>query len=278
MISRRHLATLVLLPTALFLVEAACNRVPLLAPSGSSITLTSATSVLAINGTATVTAQVLENAGTPPQAGTHVIFTTSLGTVQPSEATTDSGGRASATFTSTSSGTATITAVSGGASVSGANGLKILVGTAAAQKVAVSATPATIPSAGGSSTISAVVFDVNGSFLAGVPVTFSSTAGTLSDSIVTTDAGGAARSILTTSVAATVTGERWRRHVDRADNRNSDNGHAHDAHHAVGLRDSLWQRDGRHRCGADARHHTAANRSDGWHPGDIYFRGDSARH
>ena len=83
MISRRRLATLVLVPTALLLIEASCSRVPLLAPSGSTITLTSATSVLAINGSATIIAQVIEAAGTPPQAGTHVTFTTSLGTVQP---------------------------------------------------------------------------------------------------------------------------------------------------------------------------------------------------
>ena len=88
------------LPAALFLIETACNRVPLLAPSGSNITLTTATSVLAINGSATIIAQVIENAGTPPQAGTHVTFTTSLGTIQPSDATTDSSGRATATFTS----------------------------------------------------------------------------------------------------------------------------------------------------------------------------------
>ena len=83
MISRRRLATLVLAPAALFLIETACNRVPLLAPSGSSITLATATSVLPINGTATIIAQVIEAAGTPPQAGTHVTFTTSLGTIQP---------------------------------------------------------------------------------------------------------------------------------------------------------------------------------------------------
>src|SRR3954471_22321239 len=92
MISRRRLATLFLAPAALFLVETACNRVPLLAPSGSTITLTTATSVLPVNGKATIIAQVVENAGTAPQAGTHVTFTTSLGTIQPSEATTDASG------------------------------------------------------------------------------------------------------------------------------------------------------------------------------------------
>src|SRR5438067_535796 len=129
MISRRRLATLVLAPAALFLIETACNRVPLLAPSGSTITLTTSTSIVPVGGTATILAQVVENAGTAPQAGTHVTFTTSLGVIQPSDAETDTSGRASVTFTAASSGTATITAISGSATT-GANPLKILVGTA----------------------------------------------------------------------------------------------------------------------------------------------------
>src|SRR6266852_261770 len=93
----------------------ACNKVPLLAPTGSSITLTSSATVLPVNGTTQLIAQVLESAGTPPQDSTLVTFTTTLGTVQPSQAET-SGGRVIVTFNAgTASGTATITATSGGA-------------------------------------------------------------------------------------------------------------------------------------------------------------------
>jgi len=204
MISRRRLATLVLAPAALFLIETSCNRVPLLAPSGSIITLTTATSIVPINGTAKILAQVLENAGTPPQAGTHVTFTTSLGTIEPSEATTDSSGRATVVFTSASSGTAQISALSGGANT-GAGALKILVGTAGVQKVVINASPATVPALGGSTTVSATVFDVNGNVMASVPVTFTTTAGTLSAGVVNTDAAGVAATLLTTGQSATVT-------------------------------------------------------------------------
>ncbi len=205
MISRRHLVALFVAPVLGLLIEAACNRVPLLAPSGSSITLSTATSVLPVNGSATIIAQVVENAGTAPQAGTHVTFTTSLGTVQPTDATTDSSGRATATFTSSSSGTASIIATSGGATT-GANGaLKILVGAAAVQKVVVSATPAIVPAFGGSSTISATVFDVNGNLMSSIPVTFTTTAGSLSSGVVNTDANGVAATSLTTAQSATVT-------------------------------------------------------------------------
>jgi len=204
MISRRHLAALFVVPAIAFAIEAACNRVPLLAPSGSSITLTTATSILPVNGSATVIAQVVESAGTAPQAGTHVTFTTSLGTIQPSDVTTDSSGRATTLFTSSTSGTATITAISGGATT-GTNGLKILVGAAGVQKVVVNATPATVPALGGSTTISATVFDVNGSLMALIPVTFTTTAGALSAGVVNTDASGVAATTLTTAQTSTVT-------------------------------------------------------------------------
>jgi len=204
MISRRHLAALFVVPAIAFLVEAACNRVPLLAPSGSSITLTTATSILPVNGSATIIAQVVESAGTAPQAGTHVTFTTSLGTIQPSDATTDSSGRATAVFTSSASGSATITAISGGATT-GTNGLRILVGAAGVQKVVVNATPALVPALGGSSTISATVFDVNGNLMTDIPVTFTTTAGTLSASVANTTAAGVASTTLTTAQTSTVT-------------------------------------------------------------------------
>src|ERR1051326_3650239 len=194
MISRTRLATLVLVPAALFLIETSCNRVPLLAPAGSTITLTTATSVVPINGSATIIAQVVENAGTPPQAGTHVTFTTSLGTIQPSDTTTDTSGRATVLFTGTSSGTASINALSGSATTS-ASPLKILVGTAGVQKVVVNATPATVGAFGGQTTISATVFDLNGSLMAGVPVSFTTTAGTLSASLVDTGTDGVASTI-----------------------------------------------------------------------------------
>src|SRR5471032_3222217 len=70
------------------LLSGACSKVPLLAPSGSTIILTSAATALPVNGTATIIAQVLEAAGTPPQDGTLVTFTTTLGSVQPSQAET----------------------------------------------------------------------------------------------------------------------------------------------------------------------------------------------
>lgn len=183
-----------------------CQRVPLLAPSGSTITLTSAATALPLNGTAEIIAQVIEPAGTPPSHGTLITFTTTLGAVQPFAAETDINGRVIVRFVAgTSSGTATITASSGGANVGTAGAIKIAVGSAAVGRVSVNANPASVPALGGTTTITVTVFDVNGNPLSSAPVSLSSTAGSLSSSAVITDASGVATATLTTSQQTTVT-------------------------------------------------------------------------
>ena len=183
----------------------ACDKVPLLAPSGSTITLTVTATALPVNGTTQIVAQVLEAGGTPPQDGTLIVFTTSMGSVQPPEAQTK-GGRVTVTFNAgTANGTATITASSGGASASGTNAAKIAIGTAAVGSVRVSANPTLLPALGGSSTITAVVIDINGNPLSSAPISFSTTAGVLDQATISTDQNGAATAILRTTTAATVT-------------------------------------------------------------------------
>jgi adhesin/invasin len=185
---------------------AACQRVPLLAPSGSTITLTSLATAVPANGSVQLIAQVLEAAGTPPHSGTHVIFTTTLGTIEPSETETDINGRAVATFKAgTANGTATITAASGGAAVASANALKIAVGTAAVGGLTLGASPSSLSANGGSSTITANVVDISGNVLSGVPVAFTTDVGAVSPSSSTTDANGTASTVLTTTRTAKVT-------------------------------------------------------------------------
>jgi hypothetical protein len=202
---RVRLACILTVVSAAALIVA-CEKVPLLAPSGSTITLTSSTTTLPVNGTTTIIAQVLEAGGTPPHSGTDVTFTTTLGTIQPSQVSTDTSGRAVVTFVAgNASGTATITALSGGASVASTGAVKILVGTAAVGRVAVNANPVLVPALGGSSTISATVLDVNGNPLPSALVTFSTTSGTLSSGVATSDINGNVQTVLTTFSTATVT-------------------------------------------------------------------------
>src|ERR1700686_2412408 len=77
---------------ALPLLAAGCQKVPLLAPSGSEIILTSSATALSANTTTNLTAQVLDPSGSPPHSGTVITFTTTLGSVQPAQAATNSSG------------------------------------------------------------------------------------------------------------------------------------------------------------------------------------------
>jgi adhesin/invasin len=184
----------------------ACQKVPLLAPGGSILTLTSTVTTLPINGSAEIVAQVIEPAGTPPQRGTLITFTTTLGSIQPQSAETDTSGLVRVRFLSgNNSGTATITAISGGVASSTQSPLRILVGTAAVGRVFVSADPTLLPAIGGTSIITAQALDVNGNALSSAPVSFSTTAGTIDQSFATTDSNGLASTTLRTSTNATVT-------------------------------------------------------------------------
>ena len=202
MVRRSLLAFLV--PMSLFALS--CERVPLLAPAGSIITLTATDTLLPANGTTQLLVQVVEASGTPPHSGTHVTLTTNLGSVRPPEVETDVQGRAIAIFNAGgTNGTATITATSGGTSASGLNAVRIAIGAAAVGRVTIDANPGTISASGGNSTITSFVFDTNGNPLAGVSVTFTTDAGTVSPSVVPADSGGRSQSTLTTNRTARVT-------------------------------------------------------------------------
>lgn len=195
----------------------ACDKVPLTAPAGTVITLVAQTNALPINGSTDLVAVLIENgttstgtgtgatttpsAGTPVHNGTLVTFTTSLGRIEPAEARTTNG-RVSVTLVADGrSGIAKITAFSGSASQT----LEIKIGAAAAERVLVTAAPSIVPATGGQATISARVEDESGNPLIGVPVSFSTTAGTLSAQSGLTNDSGFATTVLTTTTEATVT-------------------------------------------------------------------------
>ena len=200
----RHVVLLALV--SMTLVTVACEKVPLLAPSGSTITLTAPVNALAANGAIEIVAQVLEAAGSPPHSGTHVNFTTTLGRVEPADALTDLNGRVTVRFVANgSSGTAVITAASGGATTGSNGAVRIAVGSAAVGRVNLSANPNPISSNGGVATITASVIDINGNALPSVPVSFSTSSGSLGSALVTADTAGIAQTTLTTAAQATVT-------------------------------------------------------------------------
>src|SRR5581483_4028043 len=141
---RRCLGGDALLALGLCLSMVGCQKVPLFAPAGSSISLTASATALPINGTTQIIAQVIENSGQAPHSGTQVTFLTTLGSLQPDVVETDSSGRAVTTFKAGgANGLATITANSGGVSASGS--VKIAVGTAAVGRVLLAANPTLVP-------------------------------------------------------------------------------------------------------------------------------------
>jgi hypothetical protein len=192
----------VVVVVAAFVVMASCDDVPLTAPTESKITIYVSASTLAIGGETDVTATVVEAAGTAAHDGTVVTFTTNLGTLDPPEAKTK-GGKATTKFRAgTISGTAQLGAFSGPAV---SEKVEVKIGGASATKISVNASPATLPSAGGTATILAIVTDDSGNRQSQVPVSFSTTAGTLSATSANTDSSGEARVQLTTTRPADVT-------------------------------------------------------------------------
>jgi len=203
---QRSAETLVAAFVACSVLLAGCEKVSLVAPSGSTIRITAQATALPSNGTTDIIGQVLEAAGTPPHSGTVISFTTTLGSIEPSEARTDTNGRVIVKFRAgTNNGTATISAISGGATTGTDGVVKIAIGTASVGRVSVSANPNPVLAVGGTATITANVADINGNALPSAPVIFTTTAGSLANSLAITEGDGSARTSLVTTVQATVT-------------------------------------------------------------------------
>ena len=186
------------------LVVPACDKMPLVAPTGTTITLFAGSTTVGLNGSVEIVATVIESAGTPVQNGTVVSFTTTLGTIDPADARTNNGKATVRLLSGTQSGTADIRAFSGGAT-SGDTAMKIAIGAAAAGKVELLANPSALPASGGAVQLTAIVNDSSGNRLAGVPVSFTTDAGLLAQTSVISDGSGEARTSLTTTAKAKVT-------------------------------------------------------------------------
>lgn len=185
-------------------VVGACDKVPLMAPTNSTITVSAPTQVLASGGSAEITAFVLEGSGTPVQNGTNVRFSSTLGRVEPVESETTNGLAFTTFFADNSSGIAEIRATSGAAAggTDNTNVVQLTVGAAAVNTVTLRANPGSVGPAGGAVELTATVIGADGQLLPGVVVTFGTDQGTLSVPAVTTNASGESRTTLTTSQQA----------------------------------------------------------------------------
>jgi hypothetical protein len=187
-------------------VIGACDKVPLFAPTSSTITVSAPTRLLSSTGSTEIAAFVLEQSGTPVQNGTTVRFTATLGRVEPAEAQTLNGLASTMFFADGASGVAEVRAISGsaGGGADATNVVQLTIGAAAVNTVTLRANPGSVGPSGGSVELVATVVGVDGQTLSGVGVTFNTDQGTLNASNVTTGADGEARATLTTSQEATV--------------------------------------------------------------------------
>ncbi len=127
----------------------ACDRAPLLAPTETTLSLFAGASVLALNSSTELIATVIEQAGTPVQNGTVVLFTTNLGSIDPAEARTEDGRVTARLHSGAVSGTATLAAISGAAR---STDVQIQVGGTAVSGLLLTASPGAVPASGGTVT------------------------------------------------------------------------------------------------------------------------------
>ncbi len=221
----------------LFTFSSACDKVPLLAPGGTVITLFATSNTVPVNGEIEIVATAIENGTTrrhrrrrrrrPPTTPrrrrrlrrhrrprrrrglarrSRTVRSLPLrrrsGELSRADARTHNGQVRVRFISSGQSGTATITAFSGGASGKLEN---LRVGTAAVERVLLSATPQVLPPGGGTTEIAARAEDVSGAGLPGVPVTFTADQGQSVPEQPTTDSNGVARTTLTATRNAMVT-------------------------------------------------------------------------
>ncbi len=137
--------------------------------------------------TVTVTA-IVKNASNVGMANTTVAWGTTAGSLTGTSTTTDSDGKAQATFSATdrSAGTATITATSGSANGS------VQVALQSSRTVVITPSKTEVGTDGDTVTLSAIVKDAGNVAIAGAAVTWSTTAGSLSGQTSVTNASGVA--------------------------------------------------------------------------------------
>ena len=158
------------------LLSPACDKASPVAPAGTTITLSVNPTRINIDGEASVTAIVRRENGSPVNPGTVVNFSTSLGLLDPDDATTDDTGVAETRLRGAGQiGTATVTASTGAAAAVSA---ELQIGSLASS-MTLQASPTNIGPSGGDVDLLAVVRDDAGQLLQNLAINYSTTAGKL---------------------------------------------------------------------------------------------------
>ncbi len=189
-----------LLPLSLVLGVAlaavACDKASPVAPTGAILTVTANPSRVGINGTATITILGRKADGNPLNPGTEVRLSSDRGTVDPVVQFGD-GGVATAVFRADSrSGPVTVTALTGGGMSMATTMIQVGESDETRPTVTVSINPSSIR-AGETATVTIIARNSDGTSVdAGLPVTLTTTLGTLNPSRPVTDSNGTATATL----------------------------------------------------------------------------------
>lgn len=172
--------------------------------AGSSTVGVAPSSFTAGSGSSTITATVKDGSGNA-MSGINVVFgaTGTGNTFTPPNATTNSSGVATSSFTSTGAGAKTVSATAGGVTITQQPTVTVNPGPVSAAVSTVAAAPGSFTAGSGSSTITVTAKDANGNAISGASVAFAATGGgnTLTPPSGTTNASGVATSTLTSTVA-----------------------------------------------------------------------------
>jgi len=187
-------------------VHFTCKKVPFYAGEGAVLILSADRAVLKTGGDRTrLTVVGFDGEGQALHDHTTVLFSATLGRVEPPEVEL-MGGSASVEFVSgDSSGVAEIRARSGSIAAE-PDPLQIVIGSAALETLSITANPSGFAAGGGRSHIRAFAFDSSGNLLEGIPLVLSATSGYFESgtSVYTTDAGGKVEDYLTVTETTTV--------------------------------------------------------------------------
>jgi PKD repeat protein len=186
------------------LVFPSCQNAQHVASSSSHLVISADPQSIDIGESSTLTIIGTDGNGAFLPDGTSVSLSVlEAGRVTPSSVTLHGGTATSTYFSTNATGNMTITATSGGVQSS----TTITVSDSLERKVFVSAVPATLPTGGGTSVITAVVTFGSGKPVQGDGVRFTTSSGTLQSggAVIKTNSNGFAGDTLNTTTTATVT-------------------------------------------------------------------------
>ena len=193
----------------LVLSHFSCKKVPFYATEGAEIIISTDKTYLRTGGdTAVITVLGFTADGEALHDHTLVVFSCTLGSLNPAEIEMINGRAAVEFISSERSGIAQIQARSGSV-VAEPNPLEIAIGSAALHSLSISAEPSRLPGGGGQSRIRIFAFDESNNLLSDIPVVLSTSAGEFSESLglYLTDSQGMVEAWLETVQTAVVRAE-----------------------------------------------------------------------